>query len=229
MLEDLSDPSHLAALGPADPSVTCDALGPKLRRRDFLKVSFANVRSLVEAREELNRLARQNAAADAREKERRRFGEGSVGLNQGHRQAGEAIAASGFGCNGEGGLQTSAEGRPEDSAADLLRLVEALFEADVLYIARQEFSPQLNEAFRTRWPPSSEGWHRFFFSGVASTSTFAAAAGTASPAREKARRRKCRWARVSVCAYTRRCGFVWVLEWRGEKMKSDLCAAPRAA
>lgn len=138
-MEDLSDPSHLATLGPADPAITCDSHGPKLRLRDFLKVSFANVRSLVEAREELNRLARQNAASDVREKERGRFGgrensgrhrqeisDGAVedSLNFGQEAISEGVRGGGKGT------------RPEDSTADLLRLVEALFEADVLYIAR---------------------------------------------------------------------------------------------
>lgn len=55
-VEDLADPSHLARFGPGDHAHACDAFGALKRRRDFFRVSFKNVRDLVEAKQDLRRI-----------------------------------------------------------------------------------------------------------------------------------------------------------------------------
>ncbi|KAL8432970.1 hypothetical protein Efla_001178 [Eimeria flavescens] len=119
-VEDLSDSSHLARFGPGDPAQACDAFGALKRKRDFLRVSFKSVRELVEAKQDLRRIAvRQNAAAAAKAAERR-------GVRGDQEETDECTEAQ----------DAQAAINMEGVAADATVLVDEIYESDVLYVTR---------------------------------------------------------------------------------------------
>ena len=51
---DLSDSSHLSVYGPSPPGTACDEFGALKRKHDFLRLSFATVKELVDAKQDIN-------------------------------------------------------------------------------------------------------------------------------------------------------------------------------
>ncbi|PHJ15333.1 dna polymerase family b protein, partial [Cystoisospora suis] len=167
--EDLSDPAHLARLLPSwdfDSSETAESFAKKRfasaagkeaqdrkddakmpSRRLFLKLSFSNVKSLVEARDELRKIVRRNREVHQRRQEEERRMGGYIGEKKKKSFYSSSSLTDGFSSSSrsalEGASRTSGKhlgggGNEEedDEEGDVLELIDDLFEADVLYIAR---------------------------------------------------------------------------------------------
>ncbi|KFG43726.1 DNA polymerase [Toxoplasma gondii p89] len=156
--EDLSDPLHLRTLlsgGPAPDEGTNSSL------REFVQISFANVKQLVDARDELRKIVRRNQERRARQREEERlasFAEKTKAKDGAFASYSHARFAAPDDINfadiafsnscqadeGRDGRDMPRGGRQEDSknrrkkqqGEDVTALIEDIFEADVLYITR---------------------------------------------------------------------------------------------
>ncbi|KAL8452745.1 hypothetical protein Emed_001309 [Eimeria media] len=159
-VEDLADSSHLARFGPGDPAHACDAFGALKRKRDFLRVSFRSVRELVDAKQDLRRIANSGSvrtteslllmisAAYRSTSNRTVAAAGSrrpVGFLLRQNAAAIAKAAERGGLKNaedEGDEASGIHGDPqsalnlEGAAADATVLVDEIYESDVLYVTR---------------------------------------------------------------------------------------------
>ncbi|XP_026189746.1 uncharacterized protein LOC34618916 [Cyclospora cayetanensis] len=123
-VEDLSDPSHLARYGPGDPATSCDAFGSLKRKRDFLRLSFPTVKELVEAKQDLARIVRQNAAA---------FAKASITSLRSFPLGQEKELAD---ANDASSRSRGGAAKEPSAAADATEMIDEIFEADVVYLTR---------------------------------------------------------------------------------------------
>ncbi|CBZ50569.1 DNA polymerase, related [Neospora caninum Liverpool] len=157
--EDLSDPVHL---GPLLPGWQAPEESKTSSLREFVQISFANVKQLVDARDELRKIVRRNQEARDRQREEERlanFAEKTKAKNgafASHTQSRFAapddmnFADVAFrNCAGDerdghdpqrGGRREDGKGRGrktrQEQGEDVTALIEDVFEADVLYITR---------------------------------------------------------------------------------------------